>query len=188
MRTRRPDVVILDLMLPGMDGYQVLHALREQGVHAPVLILSARDEEIDKVRGFRAGADDYVTKPFGVLELVLRVQALLRRTGTPVDDGARTRWAFGDVQVDTAMRSVLRVGEEIALTPRSFELLVALLQREGAPVTRHELLRTVWGYDGSVTTRTVDAHVAELRRRLEHEPGEPKHILTVHKVGYRLKP
>lgn len=188
VHTRRPDVIILDLMLPGMDGYQVLHALREQGVSAPVLILSARAEEIDKVRGFRAGADDYVTKPFGVLELVLRVQALLRRAVAPAVDDARTRWSFGDVQVDTARRSVLRAGEEIALTPRSFELLVALLQRAGAPVTRHELLRTVWGYDGSVTTRTVDAHVAELRRKLEHEPGEPTHILTVHKVGYRIRP
>ena len=189
-RTRRPDLVILDLMLPGMDGYQVLGALREMGLDVPVLILSARAEEIDKVRGFRAGADDYVTKPFGVLELVLRVQALLRRSGStpPVDDASRTRWQFGDVQVDVEKRLILRAGEEVALGPRAFELLVALLRSGGAPVSRHALLRTVWGYDGSVTTRTVDAHVAELRRKLEHEPAEPKHILTVHRVGYRLKP
>ena len=186
-RTRPPDLVILDLMLPGMDGYQVLGALREMGMSVPVLILSARAEEIDKVRGFRAGADDYVTKPFGVLELVLRVQALLRRSATLPQDGERTRWMFGDVKVDVARRTVVRAGEDVALTPRAFELLVALLQREGAPVSRHELLRTVWGYDASVTTRTVDAHVAELRRKLELHPAEPRHILTVHKIGYRLK-
>ena len=186
-RTTPPDLVILDLMLPGMDGYQVLGALREMGMSVPVLILSARAEEIDKVRGFRAGADDYVTKPFGVLELVLRVQALLRRSAPLPRDGERTRWSFGDVQVDVVRRSVVRNGHDVALTPRAFELLVALLQREGAPVSRHELLRTVWGYDASVTTRTVDAHVAELRRKLEQHPAEPRHILTVHKIGYRLK-
>ena len=188
VRTSPPDLVILDLMLPGMDGYQVLGALREMGMSVPVLILSARAEEIDKVRGFRAGADDYVTKPFGVLELVLRVQALLRRSAPlSQDGGARTRWSFGDVQVDVTRRSVARAGEDVAVTPRAFELLVALLQREGAPISRHELLRTVWGYDASVTTRTVDAHIAELRRKLEQHPAEPRHILTVHKVGYRLR-
>ena len=188
VRSKRPDLVILDLMLPGMDGYQVLGTLRDRGLAVPVLILSARDEEIDKVRGFRAGADDYVTKPFGVLELVLRVQALLRRAVVPSSDAARTRWQFGDVQVDAERRSVLRAGEEVALTPKAFELLLALLRKADAPVSRHALLREVWGYDGSVTTRTVDAHVAELRRKLEHGASEPRHILTVHKVGYRLKP
>jgi two-component system alkaline phosphatase synthesis response regulator PhoP len=187
VRASPPDLVILDLMLPGMDGYQVLGTLREMGMSVPVLILSARAEEIDKVRGFRAGADDYVTKPFGVLELVLRVQALLRRSAPLPQDGPRTRWSFGDVQVDVARRGVVRGGEDVMLTPRAFELLVALLQREGAPVSRHELLRTVWGYDASVTTRTVDAHIAELRRKLEQHPAEPRYILTVHKVGYRLK-
>ena len=182
----RPDVVILDLMLPGMDGYQVLESLRGLGVEAPVLILSARAEEIDKVRGFRAGADDYVTKPFGVMELLLRVQALLRRAG-PAGGATRERWTFGDVEVDTARRRVSRGGREVSLTPRAFELLLALLRHGDAPVSRHELLRTVWGYDSSVTTRTVDAHIAELRRKLEPD-GEPRHILTVHRVGYRLVP
>ena len=182
---RRPDLVILDLMLPGMDGYEVLGSLRERGVYAPVLILSARAEEIDKVRGFRLGADDYVTKPFGVMELLLRVQALLRRAGGR--DTPRSRWTFGDVAVDVDRRSVLRGGEEVSLTPRAFELLLALLKQNGATVTRHDLLRTVWGYDSSVTTRTVDAHVAELRRKLEADSSAPEHILTVHKVGYRLK-
>src|SRR5688572_16368644 len=129
---RRPDLVILDLMLPGMDGYEVLGALRERGVYAPVLILSARAEEIDKVRGFRLGADDYVTKPFGVMELLLRVQALLRRSGGR--DTPRSRWTFGDVSVDVDRRSVLRGGEEVSLTPRAFELLLALLKQNGATV------------------------------------------------------
>ena len=183
-RAHPPDVVILDLMLPGIDGYEVLATLRSRGFDGPVLILSARAEEIDKVRGFRAGADDYVTKPFGVMELLLRVQALLRRVKGGDDGG---RWSFGDIEVDVRRRSVRRAGEEVPLTPRAFELLVALLKHGDAPVSRHELLRTVWGYDSSVTTRTVDAHVAELRRKLERDT-EPRHILTVHRVGYRLRP
>ncbi len=181
----RLDLVILDLMLPGIDGFEVLSRLRARGVDAPVLILSARADEIDKVRGFRAGADDYVTKPFGVMELLLRVQALLRRSSP--ESPSRQAWRFGDIEVDAERRSVLRAREEVALTPRAFELLLALLANAGAVMARHELLRTVWGYDSSVTTRTVDAHVAELRRKLEVNPAEPRHILTVHKVGYRLR-
>ena len=181
-----PDLIILDLMLPGIDGYEVLSTLRSRGVDTTVLVLSARAEEIDKVRGFRAGADDYVTKPFGVMELLLRVQALLRRSSTTVSSAAPA-WKIGDVTIDTVRRSIQRNGSDITLTPRAFELLIALLENAGKTLTRHELLRTVWGYDGSVTTRTVDAHIAELRRKLEIEPGEPRYILTVHKVGYRLK-
>ena len=186
---RRPDLVILDLMLPGIDGYGVLHTLRARGLDVPVLILSARAEEIDKVRGFRTGADDYVTKPFGVMELLLRVQALLRRANAGRAAGRNgTRWSFGDVDVDAERRIVARKGEEIPLTPRAFELLLALLTSADKPLTRQHLLRTVWGYDASVTTRTVDAHVAELRRKLELDPGAPRHILTVHRVGYRFRP
>src|SRR5687767_13341827 len=181
----RPDLVILDLMLPGIDGFELLARFRALGIDGPVLILSARADEIDKVRGFRAGADDYVTKPFGVMELVLRVQALLRRAAPA--SVQRTSWRFGDVEVDSARRLVRRNGQEVALAPRAFELLLALVLRSDRPVSRHELLRTVWGYDSSVTTRTVDAHVAELRRKLEENAGEPRHILTVHRVGYRLR-
>ena len=184
---RPPDLIILDLMLPGIDGYEVLSTLRARGMETPVLILSARAEEIDRVRGFRAGADDYVTKPFGVMELLLRVQALLRR-GNPAAPSPRSFWKIGDVEVDATRRLVRRKGEEVSLTPRAFELLVELLVNADRPLTRHELLRTVWGYDRSVTTRTVDAHIAELRRKLEPEASDPRHILTVHKVGYRLRP
>ena len=181
-----PDLVVLDLMLPGIDGYEVLSGLRARGLEAPVLILSARAEEIDKVRGFRLGADDYVTKPFGVMELLLRVQALLRRSSR-ADSLARTRWLLGPVEVDVARRTVRRGPDEVALTPRAFELLVTLLTNADTVMSRHELLRTIWGYESSVTTRTVDAHIAELRRKLESNPAEPRHILTVHKIGYRLR-
>ena len=186
-RTYAPDLIVLDLMLPGIDGYGVLEKIRRSGSDVPVLILSARAEEVDKVRGFRLGADDYLTKPFGVMELLMRIQALLRRS-VHSEQGARTRWEFGDVEVDVSRRSVRRNGQEVALTPRAFELLSTLLARANTVMSRHEILRTVWGYESSVTTRTVDAHIAELRRKLEANPAEPRHILTVHKVGYRLRP
>ena len=193
-----PDLLVLDLMLPGMDGFRVLRALREQGRQMPVLMLTARGEEADKVRGLSLGADDYVTKPFGVLELLARVKALLRRTsngaganGTGGDVRASparpTPQRFGEVEVDAATRSVTRAGETVPLAPLEFDLLVALLRRDGAVVSRLDLLREVWGYRAVVVTRTVDTHIAELRRKLEHDPATPRHILTVRKTGYRLQ-
>ncbi|MGQ0714539.1 MAG: response regulator transcription factor [Gemmatimonadaceae bacterium] len=186
---RKPDLVILDIMLPGIDGYEVLAKLRAMRVEAPVLMLTARAEEVDKVRGFRTGADDYVTKPFGVMELLVRIQALLRRGPPRGDDGSRAGQVVrvGDVEVDIEGHMVRRNGEEVSLTPKAFELLLALHRKQGKVASRHELLRDIWGYASSVTTRTVDAHVAELRRKLEADPAEPKHILTVWKVGYRLR-
>jgi two-component system alkaline phosphatase synthesis response regulator PhoP len=187
---RKPDLVILDIMLPGMDGYEVLAKLRAMRLDAPVLMLTARAEEVDKVRGFRTGADDYVTKPFGVMELLVRIQALLRR-GPPRDEApgrsAGQVVRVGDVEVDIEGHMVRRNGEEVSLTPKAFELLLALHRKQGKVASRHELLRDIWGYASSVTTRTVDAHVAELRRKLEKDPADPKHILTVWKVGYRLR-
>ena len=186
VRASGPDLIILDLMLPGMDGYRVLRALRDEGRRMPVLILTARGEEADKVRGLRLGADDYVTKPFGVLELLARVEALLRRTAPP-GEGAGPPERFGTVDVIPASRSVMRDGEPVALTPKEFDLLLALLRRSGAVATRMDLLTEVWGYSASVLSRTVDTHVAELRRKLEHDPAAPQHILTVRKAGYRLQ-
>ncbi len=183
-----PSLVILDLMLPKLDGYRVLRAIREAGSQVPVLILTAKGEEADKVLGFRMGADDYVTKPFGVLELLARVRAVLRRTRNgngmayPAD-GDR----FGDVEVDTRARTVLKAGETVALTPKEFDLLVALLRRHGAVASRLELMKEVWGHRAAVVSRTVDTHVAELRRKLEDDPSSPRHILTVWKAGYRLE-
>jgi two-component system alkaline phosphatase synthesis response regulator PhoP len=177
-----PDLVILDLMLPGLDGYRVLKALRDRGQQVPVLILTAHGEEADKVRGFRLGADDYVTKPFGLLELMARVAALLRRSTRHT----ATRERFGDVDVDLRTRTVTRGDRPVPLTPMEFDLLVALLRRDGAVAGRLELLQEVWGHSAAVLTRTVDTHIAELRRKLEADPADPRHILTVRKAGYRL--
>ena len=186
-----PSLVILDLMLPGMDGFEVLERMRRGGNRVPVLVLTARGEEADKVRGFRLDADQYVTKPFGVLELLERVASLLRRaTATPAPDAAAHArdgaLRFGDVVVDTAARTVTRAGEPVTLTPKAYELLLALVRRDGAVAGRVELLTEVWGYGAFVMSRTVDSHVAELRRKLEADPAEPRHILTVWKVGYRF--
>jgi DNA-binding response OmpR family regulator len=182
-----PDVILLDLMLPEMDGYQVLRTLRGRGDRTPVVILTARAEEADKVLGFRLDADQYVTKPFGILELLERIRALLRRSARDTGSGAQPLLRFGDVTIDTGSRSVTRRGAPCALTPKAYELLLALVRRDGAVVTRSELLKEVWGYSAFVTTRTVDTHVAELRRQIEDDPGTPRHVITVWKVGYRFQ-
>ncbi|HXI32675.1 MAG TPA: response regulator transcription factor [Gemmatimonadales bacterium] len=188
-RTAGPDLIILDLMLPGMDGFRVLRALRDEGRRLPILVLTARGEEGDKVRGLRLGADDYVTKPFGVLELLARVEALFRRAGAAamVPATLADRERFGDVEVVPASRAVLRHGKAVTLTPKEYDLLIALLRRRGAVASRTELLTEVWGYSASVLSRTVDTHVAELRSKLEQDAAQPKHILTVRKAGYRLE-
>jgi DNA-binding response OmpR family regulator len=183
-----PDLVMLDLMLPGMDGYRVLRTMREGGSDVPVLILTARGEEADKVLGFRLGADDYVTKPCGVLELLARVGALLRRSRIAERAGADGIERFGSVEINPASRTVTREGTAVALSPKEFDLLLALVRRRGAVASRVELLREVWGHRVEVMTRTVDIHIAELRRKLEHDPSQPRHILTVWKAGYRLEP
>ena len=185
-----PDLIILDLMLPGMDGYRVLRTLREEGRSIPILILTARGEEADKVRGLRLGADDYVTKPFGVLELLARVEALMRRAVATVATSeavAPLVEKFGDVEIQCASRTVLRKGDPVPLTPKEYELLLALIRRRGAVASRVELLTEVWGYSAAVLSRTVDTHVAELRRKLEDDLQAPRHILTVRKAGYRLQ-
>jgi len=187
-----PDLVILDLMLPGMDGYQVLRSLRADGSQTPVLILSARGEEADKVRGFQLDADQYVTKPFGLIELLERVKSLLRRKRARADAAEPATGAgsisFGDVSVDPASRTVTRAGEAVSLTPKAYELMMALVKRKGAVATRVELLREVWDHRAIVLTRTVDSHMAELRKKLEHDPADPKHFITIWKVGYRFHP
>ena len=187
------DLVILDLMLPRLDGYRVLEALRAEGRGMPVLILTARGEEAEKVLGFRLGADDYVTKPFGLMELLARVRAHLRRAeGARQAPGAAVAAAptvvrFGDVEVEPATWVVRRGGAPVALRPKEFELLMALVRRRGGVASRLELLREVWGYADEVVSRTVDTHVAELRRKLEADPANPAHLLTVRKAGYRLR-
>jgi DNA-binding response OmpR family regulator len=186
-RRAPPDLVILDLMLPELDGFRVLKALRAESAALPILILTARGEEADKVRGLKIGADDYVTKPFGLLELLARVEALLRRSrGSGAPDAAAVE-RVGDLEIQPATREVRRDGRPVELAPKEFDLVMALLRARGAVVSRLDLMRQVWGYSDAVVTRTVDTHVAELRRKLEADPARPRHILTVRKVGYRLK-
>ena len=178
-----PDLVVLDLMLPAMDGYRVLHEIRRMRSTLPVLLLTARSEEADKVRGLKLGADDYVTKPFGILELLARIEALLRRARPALAGSYR----FGTVDVDATRRTVTRDGQPVALTPMELDLLLALLRRQGAVASRIELLQEVWGHSAAVLTRTVDTHIAELRRKLEHDPAAPRFILTARKAGYRFE-
>jgi two-component system, OmpR family, alkaline phosphatase synthesis response regulator PhoP len=183
----KPDVVVLDLMLPGIDGYQVLQSMRAQGSRVPVLILTARGEEADKVRGFRLDADQYVTKPFGLMELLERIRSLIRRsTGTAAAPAGVKQIRFGDVCIDPSSRRVDVRGESVTLTPKAYELMLSLIRRKGAVASRVELLREVWGHRGLVLTRTVDSHVAELRRKLEKDAADPRHFITVWKVGYRF--
>jgi DNA-binding response OmpR family regulator len=179
------DLVILDLMLPGVGGLRILKHMRSAGNRTPVLILTARGQEEDKVRGLKLGADDYVTKPFGVLELLARIEAVLRRAQPARGRGAPIR--FGDIVVDPAIREVQRGAVPVALSPKEFDLLAALLDAEGAVVSRSELMQRIWGYEASVLSRTDDTHLGELRRKLERDPSDPKHLLTIRKVGYRLE-
>jgi DNA-binding response OmpR family regulator len=187
-RTGDADLIILDLMLPGFDGYRVIRTLRESGIDTPILILTARGEEADKVKGLRLGADDYVTKPFGAMELLARVDALLRRARISATAPAPALLdRFGDVEVNRAARTVKRRGDPIALAPKEFDLLIALMDRVGTVVPRGDLLSAVWGYQHDVSTRTVDIHVSELRAKLEPNPAQPVHIITVRKAGYRFE-
>jgi len=151
----------------------------------PVLILTAKGNEVDKVLGLRLGADDYMTKPFGLMELMARVEALLRRAAVTVG-GKQAVYKFGDVEIDTEARRVCRDGELVELTPKEYGLLLALAQREGAVATRIELMSEIWGHSSAVVSRTGDTHVAELRRKLEVDPAKPRYIVTVRKTGYRL--
>lgn len=184
VRRSRPDLIVLDLMLPRLDGYQVLRRIRAEGHDMPVLILTARAQEADKVLGFRLGADDYVTKPFGVLEVLARISALLRRANRYGSLKAIER--IGDIEIDQETRIVKRGGTPVDLAPLEFALLMALVSRRGATASRLDLLRDVWGHSAAVVTRTIDTHIAELRRKLERNPAQPVHILTVRKVGYRI--
>jgi DNA-binding response OmpR family regulator len=183
-RTRAPDLVVLDMMLPDLDGLHVLRTLRQEADPVPVLVLTARAQESDKVLALKIGADDYLTKPFGLFELLARVEALLRRSGG--GKAAPGCYRVGDLELVEASRSVVKNGQPVELTPKEFDLLRALLSAGGAVVAREELLRRVWGYRSTAATRTLDTHVAELRRKLEAEPASPRHILTVRKIGYRI--
>lgn len=179
-----PDLIILDLTLPELDGLEVLERLRSAGSKVLILVLTARQEEVDKVRGLKLGADDYVTKPFGLMELMARVEALLRR---PAGVEPAKLIQIGEVEIDVKARIVKKSGERVDLAPRELELLLALIKQQGKVVSRQQLLTDVWGHSGQVVTRTVDTHIAELRRKLEPDPAKPSYIQTARKAGYRFE-
>lgn len=192
-RILHPQLIILDLMLPVTDGFGVLSTLRHEGLEMPVLILSAKSEETDKLQGFQRGADDFVTKPFGLLELLARVQALLRRaTAVSIASSSAGETSaiitFGDCTVEPVARRVVRDDEDVPMTPKEFELLMALIRQPGVALSRKQLLRDVWGHAPDIQTRTVDIHIVELRRKLERKPTDPRHFITVWKIGYRFDP
>ena len=180
----RADVIVLDGMLPGRDGLDVCRILRQRGLTTPVLMLSARGQVMDRVVGLRFGADDYLVKPFDVVELLARIDALARRAGTT--GAAADVSAFGDVVVSRRATSATRGGAAVDLTALEFKLLVYFLDHREVTITRDELLDAVWGYHAMPTTRTVDVHVGLLRRKLEPDPSQPRHFLTVHGIGYKF--
>ncbi|HYE73694.1 MAG TPA: response regulator transcription factor [Blastocatellia bacterium] len=180
------DVVILDVMLPGKNGFDVCRDLRQQGIATPILMLTARGQIVDKVLGLKLGADDYLTKPFDSMELLARVEALLRRAPATASQKQDESFHFGHVTVDFRSTEVRRDGKLIEMSAREFELLCYLIRQRGATISRGQLLREVWGYDEEALTRTVDMHMALLRQKLEADARNPRHFLTVRGLGYKF--
>jgi two-component system alkaline phosphatase synthesis response regulator PhoP len=186
MATSEPfDLLILDLMLPGQNGLSICQKLRELGSNAPILMLTARRQTMDKVIGLRTGADDYLTKPFKMAELLARVDALMRRAG-PGKIASPVRYQFGDLRIDVRSTEVTRSGHPIVMSAMEFQLLRYFVEHRGATLSREELLREVWGYGGLPSTRTVDVHVAWVRQKIEPDPKNPQLILTVVGLGYKF--
>lgn len=185
-RERRPDAILLDLMLPGINGYDVCQAIRAGDDQVPILMLTARSQEIDKIRGLDAGADDYVTKPFSVGELVARLRAIFRRTART--SGAAS-FAVGELTVNLSAHTIEQQGTVLhTLSFYEVELLRLLFEREGQPVARDEILTKIWGLDANPSNRTIDNFIVKLRKKLERHPDRPQHILTVYGYGYKLVP
>ncbi|MGE3276551.1 MAG: response regulator transcription factor [Vicinamibacterales bacterium] len=178
------DLILLDVMLPGRDGFEVARALRAKGLAMPILMLTARSQVVDRVVGLKLGADDYLTKPFEMIELVARVEALLRRA--PASTQPVGRYQFGTITIDTRRAEVQRDGHLIELSAKEFQLLRYFVEHRGATLSRDELLHEVWGYNEMPSTRTVDVHVAWLRQKLEPNPKAPQYILTIHGLGYKF--
>jgi len=181
----RYDVIILDVMLPKKSGLDICKELREKGNNTPVIMLTARGQEIDKIVGLKLGADDYVTKPFSFIELLARVEAVMRRAQRKK---AADQVAFGDVKLDFRTYQATKSDQPLELTPREFSILRYFLDHPNEVVSRETLLNHVWGYDPSAFTRTVDTHMARLRQKIEPIPAEPRHLITVHRVGYKFVP
>ncbi len=185
-REKRPDLIILDLMLPKLSGYEICRKLRAEGVSTPILMLTARGEEADRILGLDLGADDYVSKPFSIRELLARVRAILRRTQPPATPPDELR--FDDVVVNFVSYETVKAGQPLEMTRKEYNILRFLSARPGEVVTRDELLNGVWGYENYPTTRTVDNHIAGLRAKIERDPANPQHLRTVHGVGYKFVP
>ena len=181
-----PQVILLDVMLPGLDGLEICERLRHDGIHTPIVMVTARGEAEDKIRGLRGGADDYVTKPFEFQELVARVEAVLRRSAPRREPSAVLCTA--GFELDRATHRARQDGEDLDLTTLEFELLCYFVEHPHTTLSRDELLRRVWGHGHRPTTRTVDVHVAKLRKKIEADPANPRYILTLHGVGYRFLP
>jgi DNA-binding response OmpR family regulator len=186
IKEKKPDLIILDLMLPKMNGYELCRRVRHEGVTTPILMLTARGEEMDRVHGLDLGADDYVTKPFSVPELLARIRAIIRRIQKAKAGNLPSDLQFGEVSVDFKCFEARKGDEVLDMSRKEFGVLRLLAARAGEVITRDELLDEVWGYDQYPTTRTVDNHIALLRTKLEDDPSKPRHLLTVHGVGYKL--
>ncbi|PXA05363.1 DNA-binding response regulator [Coraliomargarita sinensis] len=184
-----PDLAILDIMMPKLSGYDVCRAIRKENEALPILMLSAKSEEIDKVLGLELGADDYITKPFGVRELLARVSAALRRSSAlNAAPAGESPVRFGDVELDRARRQLVKGGTELPLTQLEYKLLIAFVENADRALSRDDLLNAAWGIDYQGTTRTLDQHVSQLRHKIEPDPAKPVYILTVHGYGYRYCP
>jgi DNA-binding response OmpR family regulator len=181
---RSHDLLILDVMLPRMSGLDVCRQLRSAGNDTPIIMLTARGQEIDKVLGLKTGADDYVTKPFSFLELMARVEAVLRRTSKSPEQVEQA--SFGDVEMNFKTFEAAKAGRAVELSPREFKMMKYFVEHRGEVVTRDQLLDHVWGYEGLPLTRTVDMHIAKLRQKIEDTPSDPRHVITVHRVGYKF--
>ena len=183
-----PHCVLLDIMLPGIDGFETCRRMRKNGVRAPILMLTARGQEVDKVRGLELGADDYVTKPFGLRELVARIRATLRRYSPADLEEAHEELEIGNVRVDLTSSRIVRDDEELPLGYYEGQILRMLKDGDGAVVDRRALLKEIWGLENEPMNRSVDNHVVSLRRKIEDDPTSPRHIITVHGFGYKLVP
>jgi two-component system alkaline phosphatase synthesis response regulator PhoP len=184
-RESKAGLIILDVMLPFMDGFEICKTIRKEGITTPVMMLTVKDEELDKVLGLELGADDYVTKPFSLKEVTARIKALLRR----VEDyqNELSVYHFGDVELDFHKYESRKAGQNLDLTPLEFKILKLMVSKKGKVITRDEFLDAIWGVDNlSVSHRTVDSHVAHIRRKIEENPSIPKHILSVHSIGYKF--
>lgn len=186
IKERKPDLIILDLMLPKMNGYEVCRKVRGEGIHTPIMMLTARGEEIDRVLGLDMGADDYITKPFSMPELSARVRAIFRRVSQARTGDLPAELGFADVIIDFKCFEALKAGNALNLSRKEFGVIQLLAARAGEVVSRNELLDEVWGFDNYPTTRTVDNHIASLRAKLEDDPSNPHYIITVHGIGYKL--